>query len=59
MVETFANILWIRKQAKKVGGDWWTSGDNLVPEGREEEGAWELGCGGVVMNAKNWKTGRA
>ena len=59
MVETFANSLWIRKEAKKVGGDWWTSGDNLVPEGREEEAAWELDCGEVVMNATNCKTGRA
>ena len=59
MVETFANILWIRKEAENVGGDSWTSGDNLVPEGREEERAWELGCGGVVMNAKKWKIGRA
>ena len=53
MAETFASILWIRKEAKKVGGDWWTGGNNLVPMTGEKEGAWELGCGGVVMNATN------
>ena len=45
------------KTGNKSG--WGLGGDNLVPKGRKEEGAWELGCGEVVMNATNCKTGRA